>query len=126
MTRREAWREAGFTIVEVMVALLILVVGVSALAGSSGLVTRMVGQGKTGTAAAQAVATRLEILRRAAAATSPRCTHARFASGDTTAAGITTSWTVPATGAVRQVEVRVSWREPRGTRGDTIKTIIGC
>jgi prepilin-type N-terminal cleavage/methylation domain-containing protein len=119
-------RQAGFTIVEVLVAVIILVVGISALAGSSGLVTRMVGQGKRGTAAAEAVATRLEILRQAAAAATPRCSHARFASGDTTAGGITTTWTVPASGATLEVQVRLTWRDPRGTRADTVKTIIGC
>ena len=44
----------GFTIIEVLVAVLVLTVGVTALVGSAGIVTRMIGQGKRTTQAALA------------------------------------------------------------------------
>ena len=43
----------GFTIIEVLVAVLVLTVGVTALVGSAGMVTRMIGQGKRTTQATQ-------------------------------------------------------------------------
>ena len=45
-------REGGFTIIEVLVAVVILGFGIVALVGSSGVVTRMIGQGKRTTNAA--------------------------------------------------------------------------
>ena len=38
--------EPGFTLVEVAIALVVLAVGVLALAGSSAMVTRMIGHGR--------------------------------------------------------------------------------
>ena len=39
---------AGFTLIEVMVALIILGVGILALSGSSAMVNRMIGRGRVG------------------------------------------------------------------------------
>ena len=46
--------ERGFTLVEVLIAVVVLGIGVTALVGSSALVTRMVGRGASETKAAEA------------------------------------------------------------------------
>src|SRR2546427_3040103 len=55
-------REQGFTIVEVIVAILVLTVGLLALVTSAALVTRMIGRGQRSAVAAQYAQRRLEML----------------------------------------------------------------
>jgi prepilin-type N-terminal cleavage/methylation domain-containing protein len=121
---------AGFSLVEVLVAVTVLGVGVVALAGASALTTRMIGRGRTDTRAAQVATSRLEWLRLQAYSTDPRCTVGNFASGGpvTTPEGVTESWTVdgPGVGTLRKVRVNVSYRAVRGTRTDSLVTRIEC
>jgi prepilin-type N-terminal cleavage/methylation domain-containing protein len=120
---------SGFTLVEVLVSIMILSVGVIALAGSSAMVTRMIGRGKVETRVAQQGARRIEALRLAANSTSPRCTAGTFVSGGPVTNptnGLTESWTVPATGKVRAVQVTVTYRTARGSRTASIQTRIEC
>jgi prepilin-type N-terminal cleavage/methylation domain-containing protein len=56
-------REQGFTIVEVIVAIIVLTVGLLALVSSAALVTRMIGRGQRSAVAAQYAQRRLEMLR---------------------------------------------------------------
>ena len=119
--------DSGFTLVEVLVAIVVLTVGLIALAGSSAMVTRMIGRGKAETQVAQAASHRLEMLRAVAYSTTPRCTAAAFASGGpVTSEGRTESWTVPAAGRVRAVQVSVTYRTARGPRTSTLQTRIEC
>ncbi|HET7423421.1 MAG TPA: prepilin-type N-terminal cleavage/methylation domain-containing protein, partial [Gemmatimonadales bacterium] len=55
--------ERGFTLVEVLIAVIVLGIGVTALVGSSAMVTRMVGRGSSETKAAEAANVRLESMR---------------------------------------------------------------
>src|SRR5215210_3110412 len=98
---------AGFTLVEVLVAVVVLGIGIIAMAGTSGMVTRMIGRGKMATRAGQAATRKVEELRLAAYSTSPHCTAGAFASGGPVDAnGVTTSWVV----AGGTVTVTVSFR----------------
>jgi prepilin-type N-terminal cleavage/methylation domain-containing protein len=119
---------AGFTLIEVLVAVTLLSVGVVALAGSAGMVTRMIGRGKMGTRAAQLASQRFELLRLAAYRGTPHCTHATFAAGGpvTSALGVTETWTIAGT-AVRTVTETVSYRTANGvTHSDVFTTQIRC
>ena len=119
--------DSGFSLVEVLVAIVVLAVGVIALAGSSAMVTRMIGRGKVETQVAQAAARRVEALRLTAYSTTPRCTAGAFASGGpVTTNGLTESWTVPPVGKVRNVQVNVTYRTARGPRTVNIQTRIEC
>jgi prepilin-type N-terminal cleavage/methylation domain-containing protein len=120
---------AGFTLVEVLVAVVVLAIGIIAMAGSAGMVTRMIGRGKMATRAGQAATRKMEQLRLAAYSTSPRCTAAGFASGgpEVTTQAVTRSWVVPAFGKVRNVLVVVSFKTTRGgAHTDTLNTVIEC
>lgn len=119
---------SGFTLVEVMIAVVMLSVGVVALAGSSGMVTRMIGRGKIETRAAQAALRRAEALRLAAYSTTPRCTAGGFASGGplTGADNVTETWVVAVAGNVATVQVTVTHAAGRGTHTDVLTTRIEC
>jgi prepilin-type N-terminal cleavage/methylation domain-containing protein len=118
---------SGFTLVEVLVSIVVLAIGIVALAGSSAVVTRMIGRGKVETRVAQAASSRIEALRLAAYSTSPRCTAAAFAAGGpVTTNGLTESWTVPVAGKVRAVQVDVTYPTVRGPRTVSLQTRIEC
>ncbi len=118
---------AGFTLIEVMVALIILGVGILALSGSSAMVNRMIGRGRVETHAAVLAARRVEKLRTAAASTSPRCTSPSFSSGGPVwEDGLRQSWTVDPAGPVRKVRVSVSYLTIRGSRSAVLETGIPC
>ena len=117
---------AGFTITEVMMAVVILSVGILALMGGATAATRMVSQGQRTTWAAAVASARMETLRRLANQTTPRCTNAAFASGSATTRGVTEAWTVAASGNARIVLEVVTYKKYGGTSTDTVSTIIGC
>lgn len=117
----------GFTLIEVLVAIVLLTIGIIALAGSSSSVTRMIGRGKVETRAAQAAARRMEILRLAADAPPIRCTDPGFGSGGPViSGGMTESWQVSGTGMVRHVRVTITYLTVRGPRTATLETRVAC
>jgi prepilin-type N-terminal cleavage/methylation domain-containing protein len=117
----------GFTLVEVLVAIVLLTVGVMALLGSSALVSRMIGRGRGSTVAVQVATARLERLRRVAASTTPRCASPQFVSDSTTTAGVAERWIVESgAGLSRRVSVILAYRDPRGLVRDTLRTTVLC
>lgn len=125
---------AGFTLVEVLVAVTVLGVGLVALAGSSALVTRMIGRGQMATRAGEVASRRLEMLRMYALSTSPRCTSGSFVAGTTAAgdvgigvSGVSESWTITANGTERTITETVSYRTAKGqTKSESFTTVIKC
>ena len=120
----------GFTIAEVLVAIVMLTVGVMALVGSSAAVTRMVGRGRNDTVAGQVATARVERLRQIAASTATACTHAQWKT-DSTVQGangrIRERWEiVDAVGNARRVRVIVRYPVARRTKVDTVLTTILC
>lgn len=121
--------EQGFTIIEIMLAVVVLSIGVMALVGSSALATRMIGRGNKSTEVVQVATARAELLRTFAAATSPGCTAASVKSdSNTTASGIGEKWVLlgNAGDATRDVRMTFSYRVPRGTRTDTMMLTLYC
>ena len=118
--------DSGFTIAEVIIAVVLLSFGVMALVGSSALVTRMIGKGRQATQTVQIATTQVETLRQLAAATSPACTHASFKTDSVTSGNVKTKWVVPASGSARTVVLSVSYPTPRGAVRDTTRTTILC
>lgn len=117
--------ERGFTLVEVLVAIIVLVIGVVALVGSSASSTRMIGRGRSSTRAVQAATARMEIIRANAYRTSPDCTALANGS-DSASTGVVTTWTITGTGTPRTVQVISSYRIPGRRRADTLTTQIRC
>ena len=114
-------RRAGFTIVEVVVAVMILSVGVLGLAGAAAIVTRMMGASEIQSDASTVAAARFEILR------GTRCP---LASGSASNAGINESWTVQALGnaGYRMYEVMdsVTYMNRDGQRGKSYRSVVQC
>jgi len=112
--------ERGFTIVEILVAVMILSVGLMGLVTTAGLVTRMIGQGHRYTEASALANERIEVLR------SQGCPAA--GSGTETRGAFTVSWRVVAMAAPNGRGLVVSVQSPttRGTRTDTFETVHFC
>lgn len=118
--------ERGFTLIEVLVAVVMLTVGVLALVGSSAMVTRMIGSGKSSTDVGQRAQARVDYLRQLAAGTATPCTAAGFTSGSVTSGGVTEKWVVPNAGDGRTVIVTMRHRTAYNTRTDTVQAHILC
>lgn len=122
-------KRSGFTIVELLVALVVLGVGLLALAAGMGSVTTTLSGSRISTEAVQLATRRMDRLRAAARSTTNPCTAGTFSSSAApiTNAGVTTTWVVPATGTLRRVLVIASYPLGRGrTRVDTLATTISC
>lgn len=117
--------EAGFTLIEVVVAMLIMTTGLLAVAASSGSVFRMLGSGHRSTQAAAFAQARLESLRRDANRTSPRCT-ALAAGTATQSGGFTEQWTITVSGDSRIIREIITQQTPRGTSRDTVFAVLEC
>jgi len=120
----------GFTLVEVLVAVIVLVGGVLAYIAGAGVVSRMVGRGRMTTIATEAAAARLEAIRRQASvrAGSPpaRCGALAIGPQSESVRGVTLSWSIPSTGRVRPVVLTVSYPVATGTATITVETALSC
>ncbi len=118
---------SGFTLVEALVAVVIVGVGIVALMSASSSVTRMIGSGKMETRAALAASRRVEVLRSAAESTSPRCEDPAFTSGGPhIVGGVAEKWEVAPNGKVRPVRVTVTYLTVRGLRTASLETRVTC
>ena len=115
--RRPA-RSRGFTLVELMVTIIVLTIGLLAMAGTTAVITRHIGGGAQMALAAGTAQTRFERLR------SDPC--AGLASGADTSRGIAEKWTVTAMPRAVRVTDTVSFQTPRGTRSHGYVTLIPC
>lgn len=120
--------EQGFTIIEIMLAVIVLSVGVMALVGSSALATRMIGRGKLSSRVTQVANARAELLRAYAAQTSPGCTNGNVASGNAVTNGVTERWVLNGAAGdfTRDVTMSFTYAVPGGTRTDVMVITLYC
>jgi len=114
---QQADTRPGFTIVEVLVALVILSIGVLALASTAALVARQMGTSARLSTAASLGQSRLERLASAASCSAVR-------GGAATTAGIEERWTVAVAGTVATVSDVV--RMTPGAAPITFETAVRC
>ena len=111
--------ERGFSLVEVIVAIVILAVGVLGLAASAGAIVRMYAEGGRVSGAAAVAESRFELLR------AGTCTT--MASGTATTGEFTERWVVSSpTTLLRLVSEQITYSYGRGTRSTTFVTQISC
>ncbi len=118
---------AGLTLVEVLVAVVVLTFGVLALVGSWAHTTRMLAFGRQSTAAAFAARDRVGRLQHIARSTIPPCTSPEWRDGVDSAHGLVQRWRIldPA-GAVRRIELVMGVRRPSGWSADTVTAAAWC
>ncbi len=120
---------SGFTLVELLVAVVVLGVGLLALAAGTGTITRTLHGSRIATQAVQLASLRMDLLRAASRSTPAPCTSVTFTSSaaPVTAQGVTMTWVVPAAGALRRVLVIASYPLGRNrNRVDTLATNMSC
>jgi type IV pilus assembly protein PilV len=115
-------KRTGFTIIEVIVAVMVLTVGVLGLAGAAAIVTRMMGSAEIQSDAAVVAAARFEQLR------GTRCP---ITSGAVTvSSGISERWTATQVGAApfRMYDVvdSVRYRSRGGQRAQAYRSMVQC
>jgi prepilin-type N-terminal cleavage/methylation domain-containing protein len=121
------WKRSGFTIAEVIVAVVVLSVGLLALAGSTALGSRMVGWGQQATRVGQAAAARIERLRQVAFSIVPACSAPEWHTDSAVGSGLSESWEIlDEAGPVRRVLLVLRSRRPGGTMSDTVLTAVLC
>ena len=122
--------ERGMTVVEILVAIVILAIGLLMLAGGSLVVTQNLTSSRLAMVATARAEAKLDELRAIAASTPVRCSSADFANSASaqTIGKITFSWRItPATGAERSVIVRTQYALHAGrSHVDSLMAIVGC
>lgn len=114
---RSAGRK-GFTLVELIVAIIILVIGVLGLASAAAVVMRQITGSSFQNRAAAVAQSRFERLR------AMPCANAT--DGTATADGITERWTVQMLNRSLQMQDVVTWREKQTTRTITFTSLRPC
>jgi prepilin-type N-terminal cleavage/methylation domain-containing protein len=110
--------ERGFSLVEVIAAMVILTIGVVGLAASTTAITRLTGQGGlTGNSAAVA-ASRFDVLRATPCAS--------LAGGTATTGKFSEAWSVATVSNLRNVIDSVTYTASRRTRISVFSTILSC
>ncbi len=119
--------EAGFTIVEVIIAIIVLTVGLLGLVTTAALVTRMIGQGQRSAVAATFASQRMEVLRTAV------CDPARRTAGGETllrggAVAATNNWTFTNVGGTTwRITLDVTYTTVKNrSRTDRMETSVIC
>ena len=121
----------GFTIVEVLVAIVILTVGILAMMGTSAAVNRLIVRGRRVTQAAQLGAQVLDSLRLKANDNLVACTGLASNTTGYVQQAVTVKWNVGALTAnanlfERQIQVYLSYPADRKNLADTLTTIFKC
>jgi prepilin-type N-terminal cleavage/methylation domain-containing protein len=108
----------GFTLIEVVIAIVLLAVGALALAGTAAVTARrMAESARRGSAVSMA---------RSRAETSMASPCASLASGSETVRGVQSAWVATLAAASTELSQRVSYPTSRGDRSDDFLTAAPC
>ena len=108
----------GFSLIELMVAIMVLTVALLGLAASSGVAVQMLGAGGRQTLAASVAQSRFEMLRRGSCAT--------LSGGSTYTRGVSESWQIDSVRASAFITSRVTYQTRRGPRTQTFRSVRPC
>jgi prepilin-type N-terminal cleavage/methylation domain-containing protein len=108
----------GFTLIEVVVAIVILAAGALALAGSAAVTVRRMSEASRRSSGVTMARSRAE------AAMASTC--GSLASGSETARGVRSEWVVSVGAISTELSQRVSYPTSRGTRSDDFLTAAPC
>ena len=126
--------ERGFSLAEVMIAMVILTVGVLGLAASSAAITKMSSEGGRSGGSAAVAESRIESLsfpsigfdRLSIESLSATPCLNIASSGSATTGKFSESWTITTSGLLKTVTVTVSYQTGTKTRTSTYVAYISC
>jgi type IV pilus modification protein PilV len=117
----------GFTTIEVLIAMIILSIGVLALASSAGSTTRMVYNGKARSQASTLSTSVLDSLRYMAKSTAPECTALVNGSNQSSAyPSYNVTWDVTNSTNRSDIIIAVTYPLGRGQAVDSVITSFYC
>jgi type IV pilus modification protein PilV len=111
-------RRAGFTLVELLVAMMVFAVGMLGLAATAASVTRLMGGARRQTIASMVAQSRIERLRSSPCGT--------LVAGTDTTRGIVNKWTVQAVTRGVNISDTVFYASSRGSSKRVYKTTLPC
>jgi prepilin-type N-terminal cleavage/methylation domain-containing protein len=115
----------GFTLLEVLLALLVLTAGLLGFAGTLGPISALAGQGRVHSRAAVVVASRVSRLRTELQAGAPGCVLPAAGSA-MHPSGVDESWQSSLSVNIVEFRIVVRFRLPRRTPAETLTTRIPC
>ena len=120
LARRPGTRRSGFTLVELLVAVVLVDVGLLAIVGAGAVVVRRTSELRARSAAVRIASNRLELL----GGIDP-CSTAT--GGGDLSSGMAEVWSVEVQGsAVRDITDSVSYQSPTGSAGVVLRTRVPC
>lgn len=108
----------GFSLIELMVAIMVLTVALLGLAASSAVATQMIGAGGRHTLAASVAQSRFEMLRRGSCAA--------LSGGSSYTRGISESWEIDSVRTSAFITSRVTYQTRRGPRTQIFRSVRPC
>ena len=107
--RRKTIRRSrrGFTLIEMIIAIIVMTIGIMGLASTAGYVAQQMGSGNMQTVAAALSAKVADSL------SARKCTS--LVAGNQTKRGVTISWTVTTASRTRTVDQTVTYKQRRGS-----------
>jgi len=115
---------AGFSTVEVLVALIVFDVGLLGAVTTSALATRLLTEARNRGRATVAASDRIETVRNAARA--PGGCAALTVGTRLLGGGLSEQWTLVGSGPTRLLNIIITGSTTRGVRTDTIETVVPC
>ncbi len=109
----------GFTLVELMVALVIFSIGLLALASTASAIMTMIGSSQSRTVAAAVAASRFERMRATACLSRPL-------TGSATTRGVTEAWTLARLPRADDVTVTITLKADHRQRTQVFSSYIPC
>ncbi len=125
-------RREGFTIVEVLIALVMLSIGVMAMASSVGSINRMMASGKRKTQSFAFASGTLDSIRMVANSTTTKCSSLSNGTSASSASPYGTAFTRTliianaTTGSSKMVTVQTAYRVGPYLKGDTLIATVSC
>ena len=116
---------AGFTLLEVLIALLVITTGVLGFVGSLGPISGLAGQGRIQGRAALVLASRVSRLRTELLAGAPGCVLPAGGSA-LHPSGLYESWGSSRSANIVELQIVVRFRLPRGIEAETLTTRLPC